>query len=120
MNDDKDMVSKELLRKMLHINLESTNNAKQVLKIEEDEPVMYDAIQDLCGMLMQALGEQYPLITKQQPRIFSDFMSVGQLLFIKGYTIGREVMREQFDGFFESINREPKDESPESDLKNFT
>lgn len=118
MRDDKNFATEELIRKALQLNSNAVESARQIIDLENDEPLLFSALSSYTQGIVDNLGEQYPLIKRQQPRILLDFLAASQLVFIKGYILGRDVMRDKFDGFFEEINS-GKDTLPEEDIRNF-
>lgn len=113
------MVSEEVIRKILQADMTPSNCTRELVDIEDSEPIMFNAMTDMCRFCAEGIADQYPVIKKTQPRIFQDIASAGQLIFVRAYKLGRETMREQFDGFFEDTLGIDKESSPESNPSNF-
>ena len=96
--ENRDLVDERLIKKIFIGDIKDINSAiTSIVEFYEKEPVLMRCLIEFAKSTAEYISKDYPTVKMGYPRIFNDMENVFQHFFLKGFKIGQESVRRQFD-----------------------
>ena len=102
--ENKNLVDERLIKKIFIGDLKDINSAiTSIVDFYEKEPVLMRCLIEFSKSTSSHIAKDYPTVKMGYPRIITDIENVLQHFFLKGFKLGQESVRRQFDNTLEDL-----------------
>ena len=103
-SENRNLVDEHLIKKVFINDIKDMGNAvNSIMDLYDKEPVLMKCMVNFTKSTIKHMAMDYPGIRISNPRIFHDISNLCQHFFLKGFRIGQESVRNQFDGILEDL-----------------